>query len=213
MPWWWWWCGVVPLVGSDGFEPPASSSRTRRAAKLRYDPLAGRLSPTVRDGASDRSRSGGWVPTEGLEPPRPCGHRILNPARLPVPPGRHEPAGGVTRRDPDLIVRRDGARRLACSHSVVLKEPVDGSRSYPRGIRTPSHTGFGPAACACSATRVGGLPGRESNPHTAPQRDAALPVVLPGTVVRRPPARGNGTTSRHRGAWTFMVFAGPIHTP
>jgi hypothetical protein len=30
---------VVLLVGSDGFEPPASSSRTRRAAKLRYDPL------------------------------------------------------------------------------------------------------------------------------------------------------------------------------
>jgi hypothetical protein len=89
---------VVLLVGSDGFEPPASSSRTRRAAKLRYDPLAGRLSPTVRDGALDRSRSGGWVPTEGLEPPRPCGHTVLNRARLPVPPGRHEPAGGVARR-------------------------------------------------------------------------------------------------------------------
>src|SRR5204863_2498607 len=22
----------------------------------------------------------------GVEPPRPCGHRILNPARLPIPP-------------------------------------------------------------------------------------------------------------------------------
>ncbi len=139
---------VVLLVGSDGFEPPASSSRTRRATKLRYDPLAGRLSPTVRDGALDRSRSGGWVPTEGVEPPRPCGHTVLNRARLPVPPGRHEPAGGVARRGRWLIVRRDGARRLACSHSVVLKEPVDGSRSYPRGDSNPqSHRVWAGGMC------------------------------------------------------------------
>jgi hypothetical protein len=26
------------------------------------------------------------VPEEGVEPTRPCGHRILSPARLPVPP-------------------------------------------------------------------------------------------------------------------------------
>ncbi len=29
------------------------------------------------------------VPERGLEPPRPCGHRILSPARLPIPPLRH----------------------------------------------------------------------------------------------------------------------------
>ncbi len=28
------------------------------------------------------------VPEEGVEPTRPCGHRILSPARLPVPPFR-----------------------------------------------------------------------------------------------------------------------------
>jgi hypothetical protein len=28
------------------------------------------------------------VPAEGLEPTRPCGHWILSPARLPVPPRR-----------------------------------------------------------------------------------------------------------------------------
>ena len=28
------------------------------------------------------------VPTEGVEPTRPCGHRILSPARLPIPPRR-----------------------------------------------------------------------------------------------------------------------------
>jgi hypothetical protein len=29
------------------------------------------------------------VPEEGVEPTRPCGHRILSPARLPVPPLGH----------------------------------------------------------------------------------------------------------------------------
>src|SRR5713101_6497702 len=28
------------------------------------------------------------VPGIGVEPTRPCGHRILSPARLPVPPAR-----------------------------------------------------------------------------------------------------------------------------
>ena len=30
------------------------------------------------------------VPEKGIEPSRPCGHRILGPARLPVPPLRRE---------------------------------------------------------------------------------------------------------------------------
>ena len=30
--------GNLPLVGVRGFEPPASSSRTKRATKLRYTP-------------------------------------------------------------------------------------------------------------------------------------------------------------------------------
>lgn len=29
------------------------------------------------------------VPGEGLEPSRHCWHRILSPARLPIPPPRH----------------------------------------------------------------------------------------------------------------------------
>ena len=29
------------------------------------------------------------VPETGLEPVRPCGHRILSPACLPIPPPRH----------------------------------------------------------------------------------------------------------------------------
>jgi hypothetical protein len=30
-----------------------------------------------------------FVPGTGIEPVRPCGHRILSPACLPVPPPRH----------------------------------------------------------------------------------------------------------------------------
>ena len=30
------------------------------------------------------------IPEAGLEPARPCGHWILSPARLPIPPLRHE---------------------------------------------------------------------------------------------------------------------------
>ncbi len=40
-------CGFV--VGVAGFEPAASSSRTKRAAKLRYTPPARNLSGTARD--------------------------------------------------------------------------------------------------------------------------------------------------------------------
>jgi hypothetical protein len=36
-------------VGVAGFEPAASSSRTKRAAKLRYTPPARNLTGTVRD--------------------------------------------------------------------------------------------------------------------------------------------------------------------
>lgn len=28
------------------------------------------------------------IPAAGVEPARPCGHRILSPARLPIPPRR-----------------------------------------------------------------------------------------------------------------------------
>ena len=30
------------------------------------------------------------VPMVGVEPTRPCGHWILSPARLPIPPHRHK---------------------------------------------------------------------------------------------------------------------------
>ena len=34
----------------------------------------------------------------GLEPTRPCGHRILNPARMPISPGDRGASGGIRTR-------------------------------------------------------------------------------------------------------------------
>ncbi len=57
------------LVGVAGFEPAASSSRTKRAAKLRYTPPARNLSGAARDFdslAETRTRSG-TLPTARAE--------------------------------------------------------------------------------------------------------------------------------------------------
>ena len=43
------WEVACELVGVAGFEPAASSSRTKRAAKLRYTPPARNLTGTARD--------------------------------------------------------------------------------------------------------------------------------------------------------------------
>src|SRR3990172_6232139 len=43
--------------------------------------------------------AGLWVREEGVEPSRPCGHGILSPARLPVPPLRRRPG----RPAPDIL--------------------------------------------------------------------------------------------------------------
>jgi hypothetical protein len=50
-------------------------------------PHAGSPAAAGRTAARDRGRLR-LVPAEGVEPTRPCGHRILSPARLPIPPRR-----------------------------------------------------------------------------------------------------------------------------
>jgi hypothetical protein len=65
----------------------------------------------------------------GLEPPRPFGHRILSPARLPVPPLSRSP-GSTPKRSTD---RREehGGRPATPAASVSLPEPpraADGAR-------------------------------------------------------------------------------------
>ena len=47
------------------------------------------------------------VPKEGLEPSRPCGHWILNPTRLPIPPLR-------------LLLRKEVLRRISHRRKRLL---------------------------------------------------------------------------------------------
>ena len=62
------------LVGVAGFEPAASSSRTKRAAKLRYTPPARNLTGTARDFdslAETRTRSSTAAHSAGQAGPEP----------------------------------------------------------------------------------------------------------------------------------------------
>jgi hypothetical protein len=52
----------------------------------RYDPSAARSIRNERRRRIARRRSFTTLPKKGLEPPRPCGHWYLKPARLPIPP-------------------------------------------------------------------------------------------------------------------------------
>lgn len=67
--------------------PASSGSQTQRG---------NRALPQSRTGRAARTRScrtpvrRAWVRPRGIEPPRPRGHRLLKPARLPVPPRAHE---------------------------------------------------------------------------------------------------------------------------
>ncbi len=46
------------------------------------------ITSAVRTADCAMSESAPFLPKGGLEPPRACAHRILNPARLPIPPLR-----------------------------------------------------------------------------------------------------------------------------
>ena len=64
---------------------------------------------------SPAPHSSAWVAEVGLEPTRPCGHRILSPARLPIPPlgqGRRCIAGPGDRAAPSGLWGIDGFASL-----------------------------------------------------------------------------------------------------
>jgi len=56
------------------------------------------------------------VPEGGIEPPLPCGNRILSPARLPIP---------------SLRRRRHNAPSLACAVNSLCAFPLESSSSSP----------------------------------------------------------------------------------
>ncbi len=80
-----------------GLSPAPSEQRVKRAC-VRSNESKGRFSENAVDvfAAQNvcRQTDGGFalslVRMRGLEPPRPCGHWHLKPARLPIPPSGHE---------------------------------------------------------------------------------------------------------------------------
>src|SRR4051812_37776707 len=82
------------------------------------------------------------MPEGGIEPPLPCGNRILSPARLPIPSLRQR---GGANQQPDLastpstqtvLLRRDAAGReqelledvdVDGLHEVVVEAGLDGA--------------------------------------------------------------------------------------
>src|ERR1700689_4778289 len=68
------------------------------------------------------------VPRRRLELPRPCGHRYLKPARLPIPPPGHrwvhrgQQSAGIGRAR-DVALARPGVNRLLAS----TREPAAAS--------------------------------------------------------------------------------------
>jgi hypothetical protein len=165
-------------VETAGLEPATSGSPSRRAAicaASRRRRAAGRVGRIRTAGllvpnearCQAARRPAGWT----AQPYRPRWRFGPLPiwvlgadrgARTPTPLRAHGPepcasassarsaSAGGRRRPPGrwLILRRDGARRLACSHSVVLNEPVGGPRSYPRGDSNPqSHRDWAGGMC------------------------------------------------------------------
>src|ERR1039458_4111119 len=61
-----------------------SQRETTIGANLMPPDLSGL--PRLVRASGNAARHHSFVGEGGLEPPRPCGHRNLNPARLPIPP-------------------------------------------------------------------------------------------------------------------------------
>src|SRR3712207_689184 len=77
---------VFHLVGVTGFEPTTSSSRTKRATKLRHTPSCG----AILAHPPQRTNSVSLLPPE---PPEEPGDPLLVPPRIDVP-GTHVSAAG-----------------------------------------------------------------------------------------------------------------------
>ena len=80
------------------------------------------------------------IPAAGVEPARPCGHWILSPARLPIPPRRHDMKNAifhlthgkaVTGFEPVIEVLQTCALPLGYTAEVLLFE-----KNWASWIRT-----------------------------------------------------------------------------
>src|SRR6056297_1372846 len=94
---------------------------TRRAARQ----YGSRSDPTAADEPGKETVAQYLVPRRGLEPPRGFPHWHLKPARLPIPPPRHEGQAGEpclngTRRiRPACILVNEAADSRSCMANIV----------------------------------------------------------------------------------------------
>ncbi len=133
------------------------------------------------------------VPTEGVEPTRPCGHWILSPARLPVPPRRQLDGAEYLQQSVAFVnwgvvrMRADpgGGTRRRCHRHAALYHPKHGPTKREEGsgrtsIQVGAQAATGPAF---------------SHPRAWPAGvgDSARRALLPALRV----ARDTALSSRH----------------
>jgi hypothetical protein len=157
------------IGGAEGSRTPDPKTASLVLSQLSY-------SPTRSD--NDTGLTGGrqcrLVGERGLEPLRPCGHRILSPDRLPIPTLPHVdraqeyrdgPSEGMAQRQAACARGRERRRRVS-SRSVSLdviarcRRPVRGPclTDLPAGVSHRQRTGSVPPTtgrCPAPAYAVG----------------------------------------------------------
>jgi hypothetical protein len=131
----------VTWVGVAGFEPAASSSRTKRAAKLRYTPPARNLTGTARD-------------FDSLAEARACSRTAAQSAR---PAGEAWSSAQVAR----LVTARHGSvlplssdlggvsARIIVENLASAEDPVPQGHQKLRITRSSALSGLGPGTVCC----------------------------------------------------------------
>jgi site-specific DNA recombinase len=185
-----------------------AAARQRAAERERTDPRTylrvGRPGRTgVRNELTpvriDRGSSIDWLVGEGgLEPPRPCGHRNLNPARLPIPPLARVSQRRLAR--PLPCPNRVGQGRYAgCLHGLARDRARLGA--YGRGrvlARLPLQPAPDRAGAAAGAGDGRPPLGRRQGPHHRPERLHLLAVAPGPCHLHRDPRRPRARAVRRR---------------
>ena len=138
------------------------------------------------------------MPKGGIEPPRPCGRRILSPVRLPVPPLRlMSPRQGERRRPRPCPRHRNRSAGAPVDRGTAAALPVPETGNF--GARRPSL--HGPYhACSEYPTRH---PGKHRIPGGIKRRPMKtitrrlLPVALAGLVALGVAASAVAAPARH----------------
>src|SRR5918992_2221507 len=95
------------------------------------------------------------VPREGLEPTRPCGHMVLNHARLPIPPPRHARTRTEVRVRRSMIPRRPSGLRQEVEQAEGDEEDGEDDREAEERALDPPPAAVGGHLSAERAAETG----------------------------------------------------------